>query len=324
MHPLHAPALNYLVTGGTGFIGGALCKTLLAKGHRVTILSRQFNDMAAGAGSGVTYIRSFADLSPQAEFDVVINLAGAPVVGPRWSSARRAALHASRRDLTHALRAWIQCANHRPRLMISASAIGYYGVQDESDTSALSEDAPAQAIFMSELCQEWEKAAIALEPLGVPVAIIRLGVVLAKVSSGKGALPKMVQPLRFGLGGQIGSGGQVISWVHLDDVLGAIEFLQSLPPSQARGICNLCAPQPSSQAEFMQEARRWIGPSIHFPVPVPGWLLRLVMGEQAGLLVQGQRVIPRRLLDLGYPFRWPALPMALEDCLRPEPLGAAC
>jgi uncharacterized protein (TIGR01777 family) len=317
-YPLQSTALNYLVTGGTGFIGGALCEMLLAKGHHVTILTRQFNELAGVARSGVTFIRSFTDLSPDAAFDVVINLAGEPVVGPRWTADRRSALHASRRDLTKALVGWIQCATHLPRLMISASAIGYYGIQDERDKSQLSEDAPAQPIFMSELCQEWENAAIALEPLGVPVAIIRLGVVLAKVSSGKGALPKMVQPLRFGLGGRIGSGEQIISWVHLDDVLGVIEFLQSLPPTCANGFYNLCAPQPSSQEKFMQEARRWIGPAAHLPLPVPGWILRLALGEQAGLLVQGQRVIPRRLLDLGYQFRWPALSLALEACLNQE------
>ena len=306
---------NYLITGGSGFIGSALCDRLLGKGHRVTVLTRKYKELTTTARSGATFIGSFADLPSTAKFDVVINLAGEPVVGPRWTTERRAALHASRRDLTQALVGWIKSADFKPALMISASAIGYYGVQDENDPTQLTENAPPQNIFMSELCKEWEKSATALEASGVPVAIIRLGVVLADVNSGKGALPKMVQPLRFGVGGRIGSGRQIISWVHLDDVLGVIDFLQSRPVEQIRGVHNLCAPQPASQSEFMREAQRWIGPFAHLPAPVPQWVLKLALGEQAGLLVQGQRVIPLRLLDLGYQFRWPTLSSALKDCL---------
>lgn len=316
-HPLESPSQHYLVTGGTGFLGSALCDMLLAKGHRVTILTRQFNDLVANGRTGVTYVRNLVDLSANVKFDVVINLAGEPVVGPRWTANRRAVLHASRRDLTNALVKWIQSANHLPRLMISASAIGYYGVQNEKDKSQLTEAAPSQPIFMSELCQEWESAALSLKPFGVPVAVIRLGVVLATVSSGKGALPKMVQPLRLGLCGRIGSGRQIVSWVHLNDVLGVIEYLQSLPLEQVSDFYNLCAPQPCSQAEFMQEARRWIGPGKYLPLSIPGWVLKFALGEQAELLTKGQRVIPTRLLNLGYQFRWPRLALALEDCLNP-------
>lgn len=312
-HPHETRAQHYLVTGGTGFIGTALCARLLADGQRVTVLSRQAQPSVA---PGLTYVRSLNELSPQTRFDVVVNLAGEPVVGPRWSAARRAVLHASRRDLTQALVRWLQNAQDKPRLLISASAIGYYGVQDENDAAVLGEDAPPQPIFMSELCQQWEQAAAALAD--VPVAVMRLGVVLAHVTSGQGALPKMVAPLRLGLGGRLGSGRQIVSWVHLDDVLGAMDFVQSLPPAQASGVFNLTAPQPVSQAQFMDAARACMRPAVCVPLAVPAWVLQLALGEQAGLLVQGQRVLPQRLLQLGYTFRWPALDQALAACLGPR------
>lgn len=311
--------LHYLVTGGTGFIGSALCRCLRAQGHALTILSRQSEKLAARSGAGVAagvqYVGRIADLAPETNFDVVINLAGEPVVGPRWTAQRRAALHASRRDLTAELVRWIEGAQRRPRRMISASAIGYYGVQDEGDLRALREDAPAQNIFMSELCREWEAAALAARSLGVAVSIVRLGVVLAPLYEGKGALPKMVLPLEWGLAGQIGNGRQVVSWVHRDDVIGAIEYLQTLPPAQAEGVYNLCAPEPCSQAAFMKAAAHGMRSRLRLPVATPAWLLQLALGEQAGLLTQGQRVVPHRLLDSGYQFQWPVLSGALEDCL---------
>jgi uncharacterized protein (TIGR01777 family) len=314
--PVQSAPLTYLVTGGTGFIGAALCNRLLADGHAVFILTRQYKKLTTQGRTGVTYIHHLADLNPGVAFDVVINLAGEPVVGARWSASRRAALQASRRDLTHELVRWMQSVNTRPRLMISASAIGYYGVQDENDMSMLAEDAPAQSIFMSELCQEWEAAALAAKSLGVSVAIIRLGVVLADVGEHKGALPPMVLPLRFGLSGKIGTGRQAISWVHRDDVLAAIEFLQTLPTGQVDGIYNLCAPQPCTQVDFIKAVAHGMQSRVLLPLSAPAWVLRLVLGEQASLLLQGQRVIPRRLIDLGYQFHFATLDAALEDCLR--------
>ena len=315
--PQNPHPLNCLVTGGTGFIGAALCHQLREQGLTVTILTRQRSLLQATAQAGLSYVGRLADLPVTQAFDVVINLAGEPVVGPRWSARRRAVLHASRRDLTQELVAWIAKAQFRPQLLISASAIGYYGVQDDNDLSALDEAAPAQAIFMSELCQQWEQAAQAARSLGVRVAIIRLGVVLGRLKEGKGALPPMVLPLKFGLSGKIGSGRQTVSWVHLDDVLGAIQFLLTRPAQEADGIYNLCAPVPCTQEVFMATAAEVLQARVLVPLATPACVLRVILGEQSSLLLQGQRVVPARLSAVGYQFRWPALASALQDCLRP-------
>jgi uncharacterized protein (TIGR01777 family) len=307
--------LRLLVTGGTGFIGTALCRALLGEGHAITLLTRNPVKAAALFGSSVSAIQSFSDLDPATPFDVVVNLAGEPIVGPRWTVARKAVLHASRIDLTQSLVEWIGRAHSKPRLMISGSAIGYYGVQHPGDHRSLSEGAQAQNIFMSEICQAWESTAQAVRQFGVTLAVLRLGIVLGPCSSGQGALPKMLMPLHFGLNGVLGHGQQIISWVHLADVLGSIAHIMRLPPDEAQGAFNLTASETLSQKEFMKIAaqvleRRWI-----LPIPAPTWILQGLLGEQASLLLQGQRVLPTRLLNTGYTFAFPKLRQALQDCV---------
>lgn len=316
LHPTFADApLRVLVTGGTGFIGTALCRAMLQQGHALTLLVRNPAKASALFGSAVRTVQSVADLDPATRFDAVVNLAGEPIVGPRWSAARKAVLHASRHGLTQSLVEWIAGAHHKPRLMITGSAIGYYGVQADGDLSGLSEEAPAQDIFMSEICQAWEASAQAVRELGVTLTVLRLGIVLGPCSTGLGALPKMLLPLRFGLSGRVGRGQQAVSWVHLADVLGAIAHVMRLPDTAAQGAFNITAPQPCSQQEFMKVAsqvmaRRWL-----LPIATPAWLLQGALGEQASLLVQGQRVVPTRLLHSGYSFAFPQLASALADCV---------
>ena len=307
--------LRLLITGGTGFIGTALCLALLRQGHALTLLTRHPAKATELLGSGVRTVQSFGELDPATPFDVVVNLAGEPIVGPRWTRARKAVLHASRRDLTQSLVEWIARAHSRPRLMISGSAIGYYGVQSSADPGALSEDAPTQDIFMSEICQAWEASAQAVRPLGVTLAVLRLGIVLGPCSAGQGALPKMLLPVRFGLNGVLGQGQQVVSWVHLADVLGAIAHVMRLPEAQAQGAFNLPAPESCSQKEFMRLAAQALGRHWTLPIAAPSWILQGLMGEQASLLLQGQRVVPTHLLDTGYRFAFAQLSQALKDCV---------
>ncbi len=339
-------AQSFLVTGGTGFIGQHLVRALLADGHRVTLWTRDPLRAAVLFQGRAQCVASLDELDRAVRFDVIVNLAGAPILGPRWSTKRRLQLLRSRVETTRALLEWLARAchtNHRPRLMISTSAIGYYGIQDECDTRSLDESSPPQAIFMSRLCLEWEETARRAAGLGIPVALTRLGVVFGR----QNALPALLLPVRLGLGGRIGSGGQTLSWIHIDDVIGAfawlcanslmrpgnlrergagtvetlgtaggtemMEAVQSARPDCRVDVYNLVAPEPVSQAGFVRRAAAL----LHRPawLPLPARPLRWLLGEQADLLLAGQRVLPQRLLEERYRFRFPGLSAALRDLI---------
>jgi hypothetical protein len=299
------PAQSLLITGGTGFIGQELCRALLADGHELTLLARDPLKTAYLFEGRVHCITRLDDLDPGTRFDVVINLAGERILGPRWSANRRHKLVESRVGTTHSVAAWIARSTHKPRLMISASGVGYYGVQAEGDPTALGEDAASGRDFVSELCRQWEGAAQSVTSHGVPLAVLRFGVVLGH----QGALPMMRLPFLVGLGGRIGSGRQVMSWVHIEDVLHIIAHLMSSPAAQ--GVYNATAPQTVTQSEFARALAR----VLHCPclVPTPAGVIRLVLGEQAMLLLEGQRVYPARLEKDGYHFHFPQLEAALRD-----------
>ena len=305
------PRHRILVTGGTGFLGQALCSMLLAQGHRLTLWARSKAKVSQIYGNALNSVTALSDLGPDDAFDAILNLAGEPVLGPRWSEARKQVLHGSRSGVTQALVDWVAAARHRPAWLLSASAIGYYGVQAAGDPAALSEEAPPQAIFMSELCQRWERTAQGMAAHGVAVTAMRLGVVMGR----QGALPKMLQPFRLGLGVQMGGGDQMLSWIHLDDVLGAVQHLinqwQANPAKPPAGAYNFTAPHPVSQREFTRTACTVLRRPLS--VPVPAALLGLMLGEQAALLTEGQRVIPQRLLTEGYRFRFERFDAALRD-----------
>lgn len=297
---------DFLVTGATGFIGQKLVRALLRDGQRVTVLTRQARQAAWLFDGRVDCISDMGQLPPTRRVDVVINLAGARILGWRWTAARRAALRASRVGLTQKLVAWIAAADHKPAQLLSASAIGYYGVQARGDTATLTEDDGPQPIFMSDLCREWEQAAQGAAAYGVAVARMRFGLVLGT----QGALPMMLLPVRLGMGGPLGGGAQRLSWIHVDDVIGAMAHLCR---AGTDGAYNFTAPECLSQAQFSRVAagvlRRPYG------LPTPGWPMRWALGEQAELLLEGQRVAPQRLLADGFAFSHPRLAGALRDLL---------
>lgn len=307
-----------LVTGASGFIGTLLVKALVEDGQHVIVLSRHPGKTAAHFDDSVTCIASLDELPATQRVDVIINLAGARILGWRWSTARKRVLRLSRTGTTQKLVSWIAQAAHKPRLLLSASAIGYYGIQARADTALLTEADAPQAIFMSELCQEWEAAAHAASRHGVQVKCMRFGLVLGK----EGALPMMMLPIRLGLGGPLGDGRQALSWIHVDDLLRAIAHLwkmQTEPQandtrSDAQGSIeayNFTAPEIVTQAVFSKTAAQLLHRPCFFPTPAI--LMRLLLGEQADLLLEGQRVTPARLQANGFEFTYPDVRSALQN-----------
>jgi uncharacterized protein (TIGR01777 family) len=295
---------SFLVTGATGFIGQRLVRALLRDGHRVTVLTRQARQAAWMFDGRVECVTSMEQLPPSRRIDMIINLAGARILGWRWSAARRAVLRKSRVELTRKVVAWIAAAGHKPSLMLSASAIGYYGIQRRGDATVLTEDDGPQPMFMSDLCREWEQAAQGAEAYGVGVARMRFGLVLGT----QGALPMMLLPVKLGLGGPLGGGAQWLSWIHVDDLIGGIAHLCR---SGAGGAYNFTAPESLSQAEFSRVAAAVLHRPYGFPTP--GWPMRLMLGEQSDLLLEGQRIAPARLTGDGFVFNYPRLGDALRS-----------
>ena len=301
--------MQVLITGGTGFIGRALVQRLAAAGHTVTVWSRHPAQAARQLGAGVRCVSALNAIAAADRIDAIVNLAGARVVGPPWTAARRQVLLDSRVGTTQALLQWLQQTGQRPSVWVQASAIGFYGVRPPEELLTET-SAPGQG-FMSELCVRWEQAAAQATALGIRQVVLRLGVVLGP----GGALPQLLRPIRLGLGGRMGSGQQVMSWIHRDDVLTlittALQAPQNNPPMQ--GTYNATAPEPVPQATFARTA----GQLLHRPVwlPVPAAPLRWALGEMAQLFVDGQNVVPARLQREGFAFAYPSLREALRSLI---------
>jgi uncharacterized protein (TIGR01777 family) len=294
--------MRILVTGGTGFVGSALCPALRAAGHDVVVLTRDASARVPGAASMATRL----DGLDAAGFDAVVNLAGAPIGEGRWTDARKKLLVESRVATTGRLVEWLGRAARPPRVMVSASAVGYYGEQGEQPVT---EDTPPAPGFTHELCAAWEREAGRAAALGVRVCVMRIGVVLDR---GGGALAKMLPAFRLGAGGRLGSGRHYFPWIHRADVVGICEWL--LAQDTAVGAWNVSAPNPVTNSEFT----RALGRALHRPavLPVPALALRAMFGAMSELLLVSDRMLPRRLLDAGYRFRYPQLESALDAIVR--------
>lgn len=304
---------HVLVTGATGFIGQLLVRELLADGQDVSVLSRRPIAAAFLFTGKVKCIANIDELPANYPLDVIINLAGARILGWRWSESRKKVLLASRVALTHKLVEWIARAEQKPKLLMSASAIGYYGIQAQGKVTALTETDSPWPIFMSRLCQEWEAEAQRASQYGVKVDIMRFGLVLGH----QGALPMMLLPIKLGMGGKLGSGKQWMSWIHVRDLLRGIAYLfqMRMDPSKdissSVSIYNFTAPETLTQLEFNQQAASL----LHRPciMPTPGFIVRWLLGEQSDLLLEGQRVIPHNLLKSGFSFEFPTAKSALTE-----------
>lgn len=297
--------MHILLTGGTGLIGRALCRHWLARGHRLTVWSRTPARVAELCGAEVRGIGALEEISHE-PLDAVVNLAGAPIADRPWTKARRRLLWNSRIQLTEQLVDWLASREQRPAVLISGSAVGWYGNGGEHLLDEQSQ--PVTGDFASQLCGAWEDAACEAEALGIRVARVRTGLVLANEG---GFLQRLLPLFRLGLGGPTGNGRQWMPWVHIDDEIGAIDFL--LCQAQASGPYNACAPAPVRNGDFA----RALGRVLHRPalLPAPAFALKLGLGEMAELLLGGQHALPRRLEVEGYRFRFTDLDAALADLL---------
>ncbi|AIR89476.1 TIGR01777 family oxidoreductase [Pseudomonas cremoricolorata] len=296
--------MHILLTGGTGLIGRQLCRLWSDHGYRVTVWSRAPETVAQRCGPGVRGIARLDELAADEGVDAVVNLAGAPIADRPWTGARRALLWASRITLTEQLLGWLERRQQRPGVLVSGSAVGWYGDGGERELSEASP--PVKEDFASQLCIAWEETALRAESLGLRVVLVRTGLVL---SAEGGLLTRLRVPFKLGLGGPIGNGRQWMPWVHIADQVALIDFLLQNP--DARGPYNACAPEPVRNREFSQR----LGRTLHRPafMPLPAVVLKALLGELSGLLLGGQRARPARLLEAGFTFRFNDLQSALDD-----------
>ncbi|MFZ2312634.1 MAG: TIGR01777 family oxidoreductase [Methylobacter sp.] len=300
--------MNILITGGTGFIGSALVKSLIEQGHTVTVLSRSPDKVAKIFDSGVNALGSLTQLKAEDRYQVIINLAGAPIVDARWSEARKQLIRDSRIGLTEQLITCIARMTVKPELLISGSAIGYYG--DQGDT-VLTEQSTPYEDFSQQLCADWEATAKQAEQFGVRVCLIRTGLVIA---SGGGFLQRMLPTFRLGLGGRLGDGRQWMSWIHRKDWISIAQTM--IADSTMRGAYNATAPNPVTNAEFTRILAKCLKrPAL---LPVPACLLKMLLGEMSQLVLGSQRVMPERLLAQGFKFQYDELTAALNEALSHE------
>ncbi|MAM56763.1 MAG: TIGR01777 family protein [Salinicola sp.] len=295
--------MRLLITGGTGFVGRRLIERALAAGHEVMVISRDPerarrrlpHDVRIGDDA-----TDFASTPPEA----IVNLAGEPIADRRWSDPQKTRLVESRRHATRdvvALCEQLAQQGRAPEVLVSGSAMGFYGDQGDREVT---EETPPHDEFAHRLCRAWEAEAVKAEAFGVRVACLRTGLVL---DAGGGTLAKLMPAFKLGLGGRLGDGRQYMPWIHREDLVGAIEFL--LAESSLSGAFNGSAPNPVTNAEFT----RAMGRHLHRPTAlcVPAPVLKLGLGEMSRLLLTGARMRPQRLQEAGFTFRYPTLDEAL-------------
>jgi len=303
--------MRVVITGATGFIGRALCKAL-HKDYEVIALSRDAGRAAKSVGGLAKVIewdgRTTGSWYKQANGAfAIINLAGENIASGRWNESKKAGILHSRLDSSKAVLDTIMQVDKKPTVVIQASAIGYYGPRSDEQ---LDENSIPGKGFLANVCQRIESSAEEIEGMGVRCIVIRTGIVLG---SDGGAFARLVKPFRFYLGGYLGSGRQWFSWIHLDDEIAAIKFL--LENEHLKGVFNLTAPQPVTMKEFC----KILGKVLHRPawLNVPAFAARLAFGEMADeMLLSGQKVLPKRLLNTGFNFQYTNVEQALNAITR--------
>jgi len=303
-----------MITGGTGLVGRALAASLAADGVPATILSRSAENIS-GLPEG-TKVKTWDGLTPDSlashleEADALVHLCGYNIMSGYWTKARKELIRDSRVLTTRAVCRAVESIEKKPSVVVQASAVGCYGPRGDEE---ITEDAPLGHDFLADLCRDWEKAGEPLDAMGVRRVIIRTSVVL---SDKGGALVKMLPSFKFYAGGWFGTGKQWFPWIHIADEVGAIRFL--LENKEAKGPFNLAAPNPATSKEFS----KILAAVLHRPswLNIPSPLLRIPLGDMASIFLEGQKAVPKRLLDLGYQFKFTDAREALKDLLRPKPI----
>lgn len=314
--------MRIFVTGGTGLIGTRLIELLCQREHEVLALTRNADRARQRLRPECTIVPGDPTATGDwmravEECGAVINLAGESIFDHRWNDEVKARIRDSRiRSTEHVVEALARrprSADGRPKVLVNASAIGFYG--PHRDEELREEDRPGDD-FLAQVCVEWERAAAGAEAAGARVVLIRTGVVL---DARGGALAQLLTPFKWFVGGPVGSGQQWLSWIHHADLTGM--YVLALDNDQARGPVNATAPHPVTNRDFS----RALGRALHRPsfVRTPTFALRLMLGEVAGLVTEGQRVLPGKAATLGYPFRFPTLEHALQDILEAQRLARA-
>ncbi|HEX6904170.1 MAG TPA: TIGR01777 family oxidoreductase [Thermoanaerobaculia bacterium] len=301
--------MRVVITGGTGVIGSALARELGEAGHEVVVLTR--NTSKAGPLPPNTRAvqwdgRTATGWSSLLDKDTaIVHLAGDGIAEGRWTDEKKRRIRDSRVESGRAVLAAVREAKEKPRALLQGSAVGYYGPRGDE---VVDESAAPGDDFLGRVCVEWEASTAEAESLGVRRPVLRTGIVLTPRG---GALPKMAMPFRLGVGGSLGGGRQWFPWIHIADEVGAIRFL--LEREDARGPFNLTAPNPLTNRDFSRALGRALRrPSFAF---APAFALRLALGEMAESILNGQRAVPRRLLEMGYAFRYPEALPALQNLL---------
>jgi uncharacterized protein (TIGR01777 family) len=307
--------MRVIITGGTGLIGHALSANLASDGHEVVVLSRspeRASDLPAGVravGWDARTAEGWGHLADGA--DAIVNLAAASLAGEgffptRWTDKRRRLIRESRLNSSRAVVAAVAQAGQKPRVVVQSSAVGYYGFH--GDETLTEEAGPGDDWAARFTAEEWEPSTAAVEEMGVRRVVARTGVVL---STEGGALPRLLLPFRLFAGGPLGSGDQWYSWIHLQDEVRALRFL--IETEEAQGNFNLTAPEPMTNGELA----KLIGKNMRRPafIPVPGFAMRMAFGEVAEVVLDGQRAVPQRLLELGFEFQFPDAEAGIKDLL---------
>lgn len=296
--------MNFVIAGGTGLVGQKLTEQLLQDGHNIFILTRR---NISSTNENLNYIKWFPfnknDLHKLENTDVFINLAG-ETINQRWTEKNKQKILSSRLNSTSEIANIISKLTNKPQLLIQASAVGYYGTSKVENFSEY--DDPISSDFLATTVLNWENAAKKVKNLGIRTVLCRFGLILDK---DKGALPTMALPYRLFGGGKMGSGNQWVSWIHINDVVRAIKFI--VKDDNIEGPVNFVAPNPVTNDMF----GRAVGKALIRPhwFPVPSFLLKTILGEMSLLVLEGQKVIPKKLLDNGFSFQYNNVEDALRD-----------